>query len=265
MKRWITCLFALCLCVTLTMPAFADATLPRLVDDADLLSNREEAAVLADLDEISERQQVDVVVVTVDSLDGKSPMMFADDFYDDNGYGFGASYDGVLLLVSMEDSDWYVSTCGYAITAITDAGLDYMSDQFVPFLSDGDFAEAFSTYARLCDEFITQAKTGEPFDVGNLPKEPFSVFGTLLLALVIGLVVALIVTGVMKGQLKTVRPQPAAANYMKGGSLQITESRDLFLYRNVTRTAKPKNTGSGGSGTHVSSAGRVHGGGGGKF
>ena len=40
--------------------------LPRLVDNADLLSNEEEQSLLAQLDEISERQQCDVVIVTVE-------------------------------------------------------------------------------------------------------------------------------------------------------------------------------------------------------
>lgn len=61
--------------------------LPRLVDRADLLSELEEEELEARLDEISERQQADVVVVTVNSLDGKSAQDYADDFYDYNGYG----------------------------------------------------------------------------------------------------------------------------------------------------------------------------------
>ena len=44
---------------------------PRLVDRADLLSELEEEELEARLDEISERQQADVVVVTVNSLDGR--------------------------------------------------------------------------------------------------------------------------------------------------------------------------------------------------
>ncbi|WP_449077534.1 hypothetical protein [Ruminococcus sp.] len=52
---------------------------------------------------------------------------------------------------------------------------------------------------------------------------------------------------------------------MKRGSLNVTESRDLFLYKTFTRTAKPKNNSSSGSSTHTSSSGSTHGGGGGKF
>ena len=42
--------------------------LPRLVDRGELLTDREESELLSKLDEISERQKMDVVVVTVDGL-----------------------------------------------------------------------------------------------------------------------------------------------------------------------------------------------------
>lgn len=237
----------------------------RLVDNANLLSDGEETTLLAKLDEISERQLADIVVVTVNSLDGKSPMEYADDFYDYNGYGFGEDKDGVLLLVSMEDRDWYITTTGFGITAITDAGIDYISEKFLSDLSDGNYAEAFSTYAQLCDEFITQAKTGEPYDVGNMPKEPFNIAWSIFVAFIIGIVVAVIITNIMKKQLKTVRFQSAADNYVRCGSMQVIESNDLFLYTHIDRRLKPKDNDSGGSSTHTSSSGTTHGGGGGKF
>ena len=240
--------------------------LTRVVDMADLLDNSEEAALLSMLDEISNRQELDVVVVTVNTLDGKTPMDYADDFYDYNGYGFGENRDGVLLLVSMEDRDWRISTSGYGITVFTDAGIEYISEKFLPDLSDGNYADAFTTYAKLCDEFITQARTGEPYDTNNLPKEPFNVFTSLLISLVVGILVSLIVTGKMKGKLKTVRMQPAAEEYVRKGSMLVTESSDLFLYSHVDRRAKSKDDDSGGgSSTHTSSSGSSHGGGGGKF
>ena len=237
--------------------------LPRLVDGADLLDDSEEEELLNELDEISERQQCDVVVVTADSLDGKTPEAYADDFYDYNGYGVGVDKDGMLLLVSMEERKWQISTCGFGIEALTDAGIGYISEKFLPDLSDGDYAEAFSTYASLCDEFITRAKTGDAYDTGNMPKErvsPVWIPGSLL----IGLVLALIITGVMRAQLKTVHRQPAASSYMVPGSRNLRVSRDIFLYRTVTKTERPKDN-DGGSSTHTSSSGQTHGGGGGSF
>ena len=240
--------------------------LTRVVDMADLLNNSEEADLLSMLDEISNRQELDVVVVTVNTLDGKTPMDYADDFYDYNGYGFGENRDGVLLLVSMEDRDWWISTSGYGIFAFTDAGIEYISEKFLSDLSNDDYSEAFTKYAKLCDEFITQAKTGEPYDTNNLPKESFDVFTSLLISLVVGILVSLIVTGKMKGKLKTVRMQPAAEEYVRNGSMLVTESSDLFLYSHVDRRVKSKdNDSDGGSSTHTSSSGSSHGGGGGKF
>jgi uncharacterized protein len=258
MKKLITMLLALLITLSFAVPAFAEA-MPRLVDQADLLTDAQEASLLSKLDSISNRQGMDVVVVTADTLDGKSPMAYADDFYDYNGY----AEDGILLLVSMEDSDWWISTAGYGITAFTDAGIEYLGNRFVPSLSDGDYAGAFEIYADHCDEFITQAKTGDPYDTHNLPKEPFDFLLNLAVSFVIGLVIAAIATAVMKGKLKSVRAQAGASGYVKTGSMNVTHRQDLFLYRDVNRTAKPKD--SSGSSTHTSSSGRSHGGGGGKF
>ena len=100
-----------------------------------------------------------------------------------------------------------------------------------------------------------------------IPKEPFNVAWNILVAFVIGLVVAVIVTSIMKKQLKTVQLKSEANNYVKANSMILTENRDLFLYNQVSRRARPKETdnSSGGSSTHTSSSGTSHGGGGGKF
>lgn len=265
-KQLFGVLLALLLCVTMAVPAFASSNMPRLVDNAGLLTGSEQSELLDKLDEISQRQQVDIVVVTTDALDGKTPEAYADDLYDNNGYGFGTDCDGVLLLVSTEDWDWHLSTCGYGMTAITDDGIEYISNQFLPDLSDGDYMAAFAAYADLCDEFITQAKTGQPYDGDHMPKAPFNAVKCLLISMAIGLVIALIVTGSMKAKLKSVRMQSAAASYVKSNSMNITESRDMFLYHTVDRREKPKsNSSSGGSSSHTSSSGQTHGGGGGKF
>lgn len=267
-KRAYTVIFALLLLVLSVVPVFAAKGMPRLVDEAGLLSGSEAARLLARLDEVSERQQVDLVVVTKKSLHGKTPMEYADDFYDGEGYGFGDGKDGILLLISMEERDWYIATTGFGITAVTDAGREYMSDQFLEDLSEGEYAAAFLTFVGLCDDFITQARAGEPVDVGHFPKEPFAAIRNLVIALAVGLMAALVVTGVMRGSLKTVYSQPKADSYVRAGSMELAKKNDLFLYSHVERREKPKDVKTGhpgGSQTHTSSSGRTHGGGGGKF
>ena len=271
-RRLYLTVFTLLLMIFHVCPVLAAKDLPRLVDEADLLSDSEETKLLDRLDEISERQQTDIVVVTQKSLNGKSPMESADDFYDQKGYGYGAGKDGILFLISMEERDWYISTGGFGITAVTDAGLEYMSDQFLEDLGEGEYAAAFTRFAELCDDYLTQARAGTPYDAGHLPKEPFAYIVWLLAAAGTGFVTALIVTGSMKRKLRTVHSQPAADSYVEKGSMKLTKEKDLFLYRHIERRERPEekdrtaSAGSaGGSTVHTSSSGATHGGGGGKF
>ena len=50
---------------------------PRLADQEELLTTEEQEELLARLDEISERQQCDVVIVTVASIEGKTATEYA--------------------------------------------------------------------------------------------------------------------------------------------------------------------------------------------
>ncbi len=271
MKKKISILlFSFILCVCAAVPAFADAVdgfaseHERVIDAAELLSDSEKKALGEKLDALSALRKTDISVLTVKTLDGKTPRDYADDFYDDGKFGFGEGRDGVLLLVCKEENDWYISTHGYGITAFTDEGRRYIGEKMKPDLSAGNFAAAFNTFAELCDDFIEQARKGSPYDVNNLPKGPLSLIW-IPVSIAVGVMLSFVTVGKMKAKLKTVRFRAAAGSYMKDGSLNVTESRDMFLYNTVTRTAKPKNNSSGGSSTHTSSSGSTHGGGGGKF
>ena len=54
----------------------------RLTDSAGLLSEEEAQNILTKLDEVSERQKFDIVILTVDSLEGATATEYADDFFD---------------------------------------------------------------------------------------------------------------------------------------------------------------------------------------
>ena len=258
MKRKMISLLAVLLVLTIFVLPVSAAS-PRLADEAGLLSGTECTAIEKRLDELSTQYGLDVVIVTTKSTGSRTPMEYADDYFDYNDY----APDGVLLLVSMEEGDWWISTTGYGITAFTDAGIAYIGENIVPYLSDGEYAKAFTTFTDLCDQFLSQAKTGDPFDTHNLPKEPFKLVRNVIVALVIGLAAAFFATGSMKKKLKSVEQKAQADDYVTPGSLQITKSRDFHLYTHIDRREKPKS--SSGSSTHTSSSGTTHGGGGGKF
>jgi uncharacterized protein len=84
----------------------------------------------------------------------------------------------------------------------------------------------------------------------------------LPLALLIGFAIAMIFLSIKKKQLTTVAMQRGAVNYVRPGSMNVTASRDTYLYSTVSRTARPKDSG---SSSHTSSGGGTHGGGGRSF
>ena len=268
-KRLAALLLLLALCLGLAVPAFGAEGFAdeyyRLYDQADVLSDQEEADLLTRLDELSERLRFDLVIITMEDLSGSSPRNYADDLFDQCRYGYGSGRDGALLLFSTRERDWYISTHGYGITALTDYGIEYIGEQMKPDLAKDEYAAACGVFLSLCEDFVNRAREGQPFDRASQPKGPLAVMW-IFISLGLGLVIALIVVGVMKGKLKTVRSQAGADSYVRKGSMNLTVRQDLFLYRTVDRRERPKeNSSSGGSSTHTSSSGEVHGGGGGKY
>lgn len=235
MKKFSALFLTFALLLALAVPAMAAGS-EYLVDDADLLSSAEERALTKALKAVSKEWDIDVVVVTADDLRGASSQSYADDFFDYGGYG----EDGILWLIDMDHRQSTISTTGSCNEVFDDATQENMQDQLAPMLTDEEYKEAIELFVQLVEDSYR-------FDAG------FS----LILALGIGLLVAAIATAVMKSQLKSVQSKAGAADYMKPGSLQLTESRDFFLYRHISRTAKPKDNG---STTHTSSSGRSHGG-----
>jgi len=275
-------LTALCLAIT----ASAERTLPLLVDDADILTENEERLLLTELETMTQDLSCEIAVVTVSSLGGKYVQDYADDYYDDNGYGYGSGDDGVLLLLAMDEREWAITTYGTAMYALSDSALYYIEEQMLPDLGRGDYYEGFQTFAEGCaryiryylapDEgdkddpwisFVEDPDFGEDYGYG----ESFDVKGTLLVAIGIGVAAAFIVVSAMKSQLTSVRSRHEANAYIRTDGLRLTDCRDVFLYRNVTRIRRDTdNHGGGGSrsggfSSHRSSSGRSHGGRSGRF
>jgi uncharacterized protein len=273
-KRFISILLVAFLCVASAVPVFADSfpdtrLQERLVDDADILTDSEKSALIAKLNEISERQNLDVTILTTNSIGNEEPRVYAADFFEASGYGVGNNHDGIILMLSMEERDWAIATHGYGIEVFTDAGQDYITDQIVDYFSDGEYYEGFDKYADLCDEFITQANNDEPYDSGDLPSAKPTIFNYVMMiggALLIGIVCALVGTGIMRSKLKTVRFQNSANDYIRQNSMKLTSQNDILLYTHVTRHKKEDNNSrGGGSSTFSSSSGSSFGGSSGKF
>ena len=216
-----------------------------LYDEADLLTDGEEAVMTGKLQSISSTYQAQIVVCTIASMDGADIDRYLDYLYDTMGFGYGENHDGVLLLVCMDPREYRILSNGFAGVAIDGDAIDAMGDAFVSDLSDGNYAAAFTEFADQCVYYLDGHLNGFPFNFGK----------NLLISLVIGIAVGLIVAFILKGQLKSVHKQSQANVYVKQGSMNLTHQSDIYLYRTVSRTKKSSSGSSSGSGGTARSKG----------
>ena len=235
-RKLLSMLLVVVLCVSLTISAFAVSGAD-IYDEADLLSTQEETQLAEKLSEIGEEFDAQIVVMTVTSTSGNIDV-YIEDKFDSMNMGYGENRDGVLLLVCMDDREYRILSNGYAGEAIGPSQINAIGDAIVSDLSEGVYADAFSTFADQCAYYLDGYLNGFPFNVGK----------NLIVALIVGVVAGIVVAFVLKKQLKSVRQQKQANVYIKSGSMQITASRDLFLYREVSKTKKAS-TNSSGSGS----------------
>ena len=142
----------------------------------------------------------------------------------------------------------WLSTSGEGIKAIRDADIESIFDDMEDDIRANRYGAAFRIFAQDVRDEVLDYRSYDTI--------------WIFVGLAVGLGVGLIATNAMRSSLKSVRQQRYAGSYIKGNSVNITEARDIFLYRTVSRVAKPKESSGGGSSTHTSSSGRSHGGGG---
>lgn len=221
-----------------------------LYDDADLVPDGQEADLVVKLMEVSHKYDAQVVVATIPSMDGGDINAFVGYLYDALGLGYGENYDGVLLLVCMDPREYRILSNGFAGAAIDPDDISSIGEEIVPDLSAGNYTDSFEVFVEQVDYYLNGYLYGFPFDTTK----------NLGISLVVGIIAGVIVAFVLKGQLKSVRKQYQANDYVRPGSMQVTVHNDYFLYRTVTRTRKQSDD-SGGSGRGSSGSSRSVGGG----
>ena len=263
MKR----VFILPLILLLILSVFTvSAQAPKVVDEAGLLSEDEIIDLTVRAQDIADAYQMDIVIVTVDSLGGKTARAFADDYYYAHDYGIGSDYSGAVLLLSMEYRDYAISTCGEAIRALNDNALAYAEDEFLPWFGSNYYYMGFLTFLESVETCYSAYRNGDlsnPYPGDYDDPEEADLFTCLLLGLVAGVAVGGISLLIMRSKMNTARQQSGATSYLKENSFDLFRCQDLFLYSRTSKTRRSSD--SGGSSVHRSSSGRSHGGSSGRF
>ena len=222
-------LFILILLV-LFLPVFLFAQ--RVVDNAGLLSDAEKTELESRLAEVASAYAFDLVIVTETDIGGALPAAYADDFFDNHGYGPGGDRDGSLFLQVTGSRDYFFSTSGRGIRILNDTAYGRLESDVLSFLRDDDTAGASHAFINAWDEFLALDAKGRSY---NFFHQWNAVL--VLVAWVIAILIGFIVVQGWKAQMNTALPQKQAAAYMVPGSLAFTTRKESFLY---SRESKAK-------------------------
>ena len=240
----------------------ADQVVPQIIDEADILDAEAEASVGADIARIEQKYQINIVILTVTEMQRKDVrdgqryydiQAFTEDFYD-FVYCGGQEKDGIILCVNMEPNnrEYCVVTTGKEIDRFQPK-MKYIYDRIYEDLHRTEYEAAARTFVKLVE---TKHR------LGFYPPS----FTKVAICLAIGLLVGWLVTMGMKGSMNNVHLATSASSYIIPGSFNVRRQNEMFLYSNITQTARQtdnRGSGGGGGGIHIGSSGFSHGGGGG--
>lgn len=296
-RIWLTLLavtvFAAMACVT-GISAGAEGNYKVVVDDKIGVLTSEEVQSLTDkANEAAENMSMNIGVVLSENIEGKSPVDYSDDYYDD---AFGINTDGVLVLINNDTKVDYISTSGQGILYFDDNTIQKIHDRCQPYLREGDYNGAVEAYLETLQMFYAkgipdsnsnymidengsyvQKPEGEnSYDTGSessgmsaaggfLGWISFPILYTngviLWAALGVGVLAGGIFLLVIYNRYKF-KAAPSAGKYLENISHNLWRQRDIYLGTHRSRRKIETDSGGGGSSTHTSSSGGTHGGGG---
>lgn len=247
------------------MIVLADKNL--VFDEANIFTEEDIIKLEEEANNLSKVYNLDIVIVTTDNALGKTPREYADDFYDDGGFGIGNDYDGILFLIDMDNREPYISTTGLGIRYLTDQRIESIIDQtFDGGLIQGDYYGAAMTFLNGTRSYLER---GIPTGQYNEPEIIKAKNKLSLMDFIISLLVGLGLSGAFFFSIKTkykMRKVPSHFSYRNNSIVNFKSKEDKLVNTFVTRRVIPKpsqsSSTSGKSTTHRSSSGRTHGGGG---
>ncbi len=259
MKKLLIAIPALIVLLAALAPnAFAYGEYYSIIDDAGLLTEAQLEELNTRADSITERYECEVVFLLLEDMQDygdDDAYESAEGFRVELGYGYGDDGSCAIMLLSMAERDYGLLFHGFGNTAFTEYGRDELLDTHVlPLLGDDEYYEAVSKYLDICEQYLSLARGGKPYDWGS---DPFNIALVFIIKLAVCLLVPALIAWLIcsqwKKQMKTAVAAKTAHNFIPQGGFALTSQSDSFLYRTETRRKIERSSSSSG-GTHRSSS-----------
>ena len=237
------------------------AATAHLIDNAQIFSASAQNELSQKIEELESQYSINVVILTVNQMSAPGLSgtytgirTFSEDYYDYIIAG-GQEKSGVMLCVCMDPTNraFYMTTTGSEQSRFA-SDVERIQDRLEDYFAEGEYDSAGRQFLNLVDQKLK---------FGFLTPS----MGKIALCVGIGLFAAWLIVGSMKSSMKSVRQATSARNYVVPGSFRLRGVNEMFLYRNVTQTARQTQNRSGGGGSFGGggSSGISHGGGGRRF
>ena len=237
----------LAIIVFFSLSAFAQ---DRVIDNAGLLSAEQKSYLTERIASVAAAYNFDLVIVTESDIGMADPSDWADNFFDNNGYGLGPNRDGSIFLQVTGSRDYWFSQSGRGLKILNNAAFNKLEDDTVKFLREDSYFEAYRAFISLWEQFLALDASGRSYNF-------FQQWNVVLLIIswVLALLTGFIVVMVWKSKMNTALAQTQADAYTVSGSLAYKVKTDRFLYSKVIKTKRQTQSSSGGS-SRSSSRGR---------
>ena len=247
-----------------------------LYDQADLFNSLEEEGLQEEVQQLSDKWQRDFVLVTTGDAQGKTSQEYADDFFDDHGYGTTGKNSGVLLLVDMDNREIAYSAYGDMMLYLTDQRGEQLLDAGYEGASRGDYYTCFRSMLSSVNSYLT---SGVPDDQYTYDAETGKLVRQRRITWVEALIAVAAAAAVSSCSMLVIRRQHRLKDNLYQypfrvlGHVALSRREDQFRNQIVTTRRIPCKRGPGPGGgpgggrttVHTSSSGRVHSGGSRKF
>ena len=267
------------------------ATIQHVYDNAGLLSTSEISELEALCTTYGDEAKIEIMILTHDDSDAPYAEDYVENFEDQMPVA-----DRVYLLIDMNNRDVFMEGFGLAETYIHSKRISVITDEITPYLSNGDYYDAFVIYIKQSASYMSDdsdlnynhdysygtPQSSDPnaanydetwpsdYNSGNKATSILSnLWLQLLIAMAIGAISVAIIAYNSGGRMTA-----NGNNYIDPNHSGLIGRRDDYIRTTVTRIRKPQNnnTGNGGGGFNaggfrggMSGGGRSHSSGGGKF
>ncbi len=244
-KKIFAIIIAALICVSFVFSASA-YTQQYVIDYADKLSSSE----IEELDLFAEKLETDYGITVLFCITEGTGDVTVDEFAAQTYGDYTDNENGIIIVHDDWNKEYSTFAWGNAEEILTDAAVGSMINAYDS--NDSYYGGIYACY-ELAEEYLENGYSGgyvyddEPLNNGtdtigaSEEKDGVSIIW-LPVSLGIGLLIGFLIINGIASKNKSVKMQENATVYTRPGSMVITGSADNFLYNNVERREKPKQT-----------------------